>query len=219
MSNVNFVSEFNLLMRYSRNNGLSARERLLWIALFTIANDRAVYDENAKEYDWPDGFISIPNGELNLYSTLDKRGIETVRNSLKQRGLIDFVPGMRNKQVPQYKINYLSLDVGCKKVPNDVPNSVSNYVPNDVPSCATNNEPNHVPNHAPSHDSNTPGFGYKNAPNLAPITLNKRENINQSQREGKSGVTQGDARGRATPPDGFGFVNLDSGTECTEGFV
>lgn len=56
MSKVNFISEFNLFMRYARNNNLSLRERMLWIALFYIANDRATYNEQTQEYDWPDGF-------------------------------------------------------------------------------------------------------------------------------------------------------------------
>ena len=42
MSKVNFISEFNLFMRYARNNNLSLRERMLWIALFYIANHKDV---------------------------------------------------------------------------------------------------------------------------------------------------------------------------------
>lgn len=136
---VNFVTEFNMIMRYSRNNMLSGRERLLWIALFTIANDRAIYDETSGEYDWPEDFIAVPNNELNLVSTLDKRGIDTVRNSLKQRGLIDFTAGERNKKVPKYKLNYLSVNVGYKTVPNDVPNNDPNHVPNTTPYPKYNN--------------------------------------------------------------------------------
>ena len=51
MSKVNFVSEFNSIMRYARDYSLSLRERMLWIALFYIANDRAVYNEQTQEYD------------------------------------------------------------------------------------------------------------------------------------------------------------------------
>lgn len=85
MSKVNFVSEFNLFMRYARDSSLSLRERMLWIALFYIANDRATFNEQTQEYDWPDGFIHVSNGELNLYCCLDKRAIETLRNGLKQQ--------------------------------------------------------------------------------------------------------------------------------------
>ncbi len=48
MSKVNFVSEFNAIMRYARDNCLPLRERMLWIALFYIANDRAVYNEQTE---------------------------------------------------------------------------------------------------------------------------------------------------------------------------
>lgn len=149
MSKVNFVDEFNLFMRFARDNNLSLRERALWMALFYIANDRAVYDVQTKTYDWSDGFICVSNGELNLYSTLDKRGIDDARNTLKQHGLIDFVKGERNKRNPSYKINYLSVNVGYKIVPNNVPNNVPNQVPNNVPNQVPNNVPNSVPKDAP----------------------------------------------------------------------
>ena len=119
MSKVNFVSEFNSIMRYARDYSLSLRERMLWIALFYIANDRAVYNEQTQEYEWPAGFIQVSNGELNLYCCLDKRAIETLRNTLKQRGVLDFQPGVKNKRNPAYKLNYLT--VGYKNAPNDVP--------------------------------------------------------------------------------------------------
>ena len=145
---VNYVDELNTFMRYARSNALTGRERLLWIALFTIANERATYNAMTKEYDWPGGFFPVPNGELGLQSTLDKRGIETVRNSLKQRGLIDFQPGQKKKP-PEYRMNYLSVGIGYKIVPNDVPNNVPNRVPNDAPIRVPNDVPNRVPNSAP----------------------------------------------------------------------
>lgn len=145
MSKVNFVSEFNLFMRYARDNGLSLRERMLWIALFYIANDRAVYNEQTNEYEWPDDFIRVSNSELNLYCCLDKRAIETLRNGLKQRGLIDFLPGEKNKRNPAYRLLYLSMNVGYKKVPNYDPN----HTPNNVPNYAPNNAPNYAPNMSP----------------------------------------------------------------------
>ena len=122
MSKVNFVSEFNAIIRYARDNCLPLRERMLWIALFYVANDRAAYNEQTQEYDWPDSYIQVSNGELGLYCCLDKRGIETLRNTLKQRGILDFRPGLKNKRNPAYKLNYLT--VGCKIASNDVPNNV-----------------------------------------------------------------------------------------------
>lgn len=145
MSKVNFVSEFNLFMRYACDNSLSLRSRMLWMALFYIANDRAKYNELTKDYDWPDDFILVSNNELNMYCCLDKRAIETLRNELKQRGLIDFVPGQKNKRNPAYKLNYLSVDIGYKIVPNYDPNNVPNHTPNNVPNYVPNYDPNQPP--------------------------------------------------------------------------
>ena len=210
MSKVNFVSEFNLFMRYARDSSLSLRERMLWIALFYIANDRATFNEQTQEYDWPDGFIQVSNGELNLYCCLDKRAIETLRNGLKQRGLIDFQPGQKNKKNPAYKINYLSVNVGYKKVPNDVHNNAPSNAPDPVPDCAGNDGV----------------LGAKMHPTMPPRPKDKYTNNPQSGYGGginpSSGqrYTPGRNGGGKQPAAGdFGFVDLnESGGGC-EGFV
>lgn len=132
---VSYIREFNSFMRYACENGLGGRERLLWVALLFLANDRGRYNELTQTYEWPEGFFQVSNHELTLHSTLDKRGIETVRNQLRQRGLIDFMPGERKKRNPAYKINYFGL-TGYKNAPKDVPNHVPNSVPKDVPNSA-----------------------------------------------------------------------------------
>ncbi len=214
MCKVNFVSEFNLLMRYSKNYGLTARERLLWIALFSIANDRATFNAQTQEYDWPEDFIPVPNGELTLQSTLDKRGIETVRNSLKQRGLIDFIPGMKNKKMPMYKLRYLSIDVGYKNVPNDV----SNHAPNNDPKTAPNHAPNHAANTGPNPVPMQGNVGYKNAPNIAPINQNK--DINQrSTGAGQESAAQTPRARRRAMEETDGFVKLNDRPMVEAGFV
>ena len=205
MSKVNFVSEFNLFMRYARNNNLSMRERMLWIALFYIANDRATYNEQSEEYDWPDGFFPVSNGELNLYCCLDKRAIDTLRNSLKQRGLIDFLPGMKNKRNPSYRLCYLSVNVGYKNVPNDVPNYDTNNDSNDVPNYDTNNDSNDVPNTPP-------------LPKYKPFS-----DVNPKTEKGK-GTGDRDAKRRerfAGAPSGEceGFVDLNSEDISDDEFV
>ena len=139
---ISYVAELNAFMRYARNNSLTGRERLLWIALFDAANERAEWNAMTRDQDWPGAFFPVSNTELSLNSTLDKRGIEAVRNSLKQRGLIDFRAGNRNKKNPEYRIFYLSQNVGCKNAPNNEPNN--------VPKEAPNNEPNNVPKEAPT---------------------------------------------------------------------
>ena len=195
MSKVNFVSEFNSIMRYARDYSLSLRERMLWIALFYIANDRAVYNEQNQEYEWPDGFIQVSNGELNLYCCLDKRAIEMLRNTLKQRGVLDFQPGVKNKRNPAYKLNYLT--VGCKNVPNSVPNSASSNAPNHVP--------NPVPNDAPGYTEQEARLGTKMHPTMSPYP--KVNNINHTRMQAGAGVSQS-----------RGFVDLNAAPVCS-GFV
>ena len=209
MSKVNFVSEFNSFMRYARDNSLSLRERMLWIALFYVANDRATYNEQTQEYDWPDDFIQVSNGELNLYCCLDKRAIETLRNGLKQRGLIDFQPGQKNKRNPAYKINYLSAgNVGDKTVPNNTPNNAPNHVPN--------NAPNRVPDAAPSRAGNGQAYGTNLHPTMPPYTQNRF--INQSQKGGGTGSNAGSRQNTPRTEMG-GFVDLDEETPGCDGFV
>lgn len=218
MSKVNFVSEFNLFMRYARDNSIPMRERMLWIALFYVANDRATFNEQTQDYDWPDEFISVSNSELNLYCCLDKRGIETLRNSLKQRGLIDFRSGEKNKRNPSYRLNYLSIDVGYKKVPNDVPNITPNDVPNSVPNITPNYVPNITPNYAPNSVPNVAEnhsvLGTKMSPTLPPFNINKRVNINNSRVDLEADHDQrstSNRNGGHMAEGRFDFVNLEAG--------
>ena len=192
MSKVNFVSEFNSIMRYARDYSLSLRERMLWIALFYIANDRAVYNEQTQEYEWPDGFIQVSNGELNLYCCLDKRAIETLRNTLKQRGVLDFQPGVKNKRNPAYKLNYLT--VGCKNVPNNVSSGASNTVPNHVSNPASNAVPVYTEQGAM--------LGTKMPPTMPPYP--KVNNINHTRMQAGAGVSQS-----------RGFVDLNAPPVCS----
>ena len=136
MCKINFVSEFNCFMRYAKNNSLSGRERNLWIALFYIANDRANYNAETKDYEWPDEFFPVTIGELTLHSNLDKKSIEAIRNQLKQRGLIDFEKGKGNVKPAKYKMNYLSAAVGYKIVPNNPPDIPPKSTP-DIPPKST----------------------------------------------------------------------------------
>lgn len=214
MSKVNFVSEFNSLMRYARDNSLSLRERMLWIALFYIANDRANYNELTQEYEWPDGFIQVSNGELNLYCCLDKRAIETLRNGLKQRGLIDFQPGQKNKKNPSYRLIYLTGEAGNKNVPNNTPKDAPNHVPNNVPNHVPNNAPGYVPDYA----GNAGFLGAKMYPTMPPYTQNKY--INHNQAEAESGFGSGQGTYRTERNEGMaGLVDLSAESICCEGFV
>lgn len=215
MSQVNFVEQFNLIMEYARENCLHGRECMLWLDLFYFANRSATYDAESKTYDWPDDFFTVSNSELNSFGQFDKRAIETLRNSLKQRGLIDFIKGEKNKRNPAYKFYYLSR-VGYKIVPNNTPNNVPNRVPNNTP----NNVPNSTPNRSANRVPTSGEVRDKNAPNLPPIPLNnnykykspssdgaaERENYSQTAR----------ARGSGS---GFGLVDMDEDASGVDGLV
>ena len=66
MCDINFVREFGLMMEEARKGYLGCRERMLWIALFYIANDRAKYNAQTQTYEWPSGFFQISHQELDL---------------------------------------------------------------------------------------------------------------------------------------------------------
>lgn len=185
MSIVNFVSEFIAIMRYVRDYSLTLRERMLWIALFYAANDRAVYNEHTQEYDWPDGFFQVSNGELNLYSSLDKRAVETLRTALQQRGILDYQPGIKTKRNPAYKMNYLT--VGYQSVPNYAPSYETNITPSAVPIPAT-------------HGAR---LGTKSHPSRSPY--NKYRETNQSSSVGSQGMVFVDLN---APPVCSGFLPL-----------
>ena len=224
MSKVNFVSEFNAFMRFARDNSLSLRERMLWIALFYIANDRAVFNEQTQEYEWPDGFIQVSNGELNLYCCLDKRSIEALRNGLKQRGLIDFQSGQKNKKSPGYRLIYLSANVRNNNVPNIAPNNTPNNAPNHAPNNTPNHAPNHVPNCAPNYAENAGVLGTNLHPTMPPLYINKNIDIKHIKAESGNNAneTQRTYRSDRNGVVLSGFVDLDDeamGAMGCSGFV
>lgn len=101
----NYVREHRRFIRYASDNKLTSSERLLWYALVDIINEES--EGNA----WPDGFIRISNGRL--LTLCDPMGIDTMvraRNGLKQRGLIEFRPGNRNRENPAYRVKLFYPD-------------------------------------------------------------------------------------------------------------
>lgn len=87
-------------MEYAADEHLTSSERLLWYALMHIMNQRA------QGKVWPDEFIRISNDRLLSYCPMKYDTIASARNSLKQRGLIEFTPGEKNKKSPAYRMIY-----------------------------------------------------------------------------------------------------------------
>ncbi len=131
---------------------MHSRECMLWMSLFYLANEEATYNADTQTYEWPDDFFAVSNGELNSYGKFDKQAVESLRNRLKQRGLIDFIKGNRNSTTPMYKIHYF-IRFGNKIIPNNhannIPNNTPNHTPNNTPNNHANNIPNNTPNHTP----------------------------------------------------------------------
>lgn len=206
MSQINFIEQFNLFMEYARENVMHGRECMLWMSLFYFANRKAQYNELSQTYEWPDDFFSVSNGELNSYGQFDKRAIETLRNSLKQRGLIDFIKGDRNKKNPLYKINYLAR-IGCKIVPNSTPSDAPNNTSNSAPNNVSNNVPNNTPAVYP-----TSGILGAKTPPAYPHYINKNTGLNVS-------VNDDSARARARRRQS-GLIDLDAyESNGTDGLV
>lgn len=133
MSEVNFVDEFLAIMDTCRKESIPARARLLWIALFYLANDRARKNEQTGTWEWPDDFFAVNNAEMSTHCPLEKRGLLEARNRLKQGGYIDFRSGDNATKPAKYKLKYLSCGQWCKNAPQGVPQHAPQGAPQHVP--------------------------------------------------------------------------------------
>lgn len=118
---VNYVREHIRFMEYASDEHLSSSERLVWYALMHIMNQRA------QGNIWPDEFIRISNDRLLSFCPMKMDTMAAARNRLKQRGLIDFLNGEKNKKSPAYRMiyfypQYVQPDTerdGMQSVPGD----------------------------------------------------------------------------------------------------
>ena len=97
---VNYVQEHIRFMEYACDEKLTSSERLLWYALMHVMNQRA------QGKVWPEDFVHISNDRLLLLCPMKFDTLAKARNSLKQRGLIEYEPGDKNKKNPAYRMNY-----------------------------------------------------------------------------------------------------------------
>lgn len=110
ITQVNYVKEINAFHSYANARLLSAGERLLWFGLMDYINRH-----EAAGAEWPAGYICISNKQLVSHVPFGENALIDARNKLKQRGLLEFIPGKKNKEAPQYKIHYLTAEksAGC----------------------------------------------------------------------------------------------------------
>lgn len=97
---VNYVREHIRFMEYACDEKVTASERLLWYALMHVMNQRAQGNV------WPEDFIRISNDRLLSLCPMRFDTLAKARNGLKQRGLIDFINGDKNKRNPAYRMVY-----------------------------------------------------------------------------------------------------------------
>ena len=144
MSQINFVAEFRAIMETCRRDSVPGRTRLLWIALFYLANDRAQEDEQTGAWEWPDDFFPVNNAELATHCPLEKRAMLEARNRLKQMGVIDFKAGDNAMKPAKYRVKYLSVCQRYKNAPQEVPQQVPQEVPQQAPQSAQQGVPCYI---------------------------------------------------------------------------
>ena len=144
MSQINFVAEFRAIMETCRRDSVSGRTRLLWIALFYLANDRAREDEQTGAWEWPDEFFPVNNAELATHCPLEKRAMLEARNRLKQMGVIDFKAGDNAMKPAKYRIKYLSVSQRCKNAPQHAPQEAPQHAPQEAPQYAPQGAPYYI---------------------------------------------------------------------------
>ena len=108
---VNYLKELRGFYDYSLYNGVSTGEVALWYTLMAINN----------RLGWLDEF-AVNNSILQQLTALSKSGLDYARNGLKQRGLIDYVPGRGNRPG---KYRMISFDGNISDaVPDTMPDIV-----------------------------------------------------------------------------------------------
>ena len=160
---VNYVREINAFHRYANVNFLGSSERLLWFGLMDYINLHY-----ASGSEWPGDFISIPNKGILSHVPFGEDTLTEARSRLKQRGLIEYLPGKKNKEAPKYRIHYFSMELstGCQQnVGTDYPEKTGN-IPGNIPGNMPGNVPGNVPGSHPYINLNVTPRNPK--PNVTP---------------------------------------------------
>ena len=160
---VNYVREINAFHRYANVNFLGSSERLLWFGLMDYINLHY-----ASGSEWPGDFISIPNKGILSHVPFGEDALTEARSRLKQRGLIEYLPGKKNKEAPKYRIHYFSMELSTgyqQNVGTDYPEKTGN-MPGNMPGNIPGNIPGNVPGSHPYINLNVTPRNPK--PNVTP---------------------------------------------------
>ena len=160
---VNYVREINAFHRYANVNFLGSSERLLWFGLMDYINLHY-----ASGSEWPGKFISIPNKGILSHVPFGEDALTEARSRLKQRGLIEYLPGKKNKEAPKYRIHYFSMELSTgyqQDVGADYPEKTGN-IPGNIPGNMPGNMPGNVPGSQPYINLNVTPRNPK--PNVTP---------------------------------------------------
>ena len=159
---VNYVREINAFQRYANVNFLGSSERLLWFGLMDYINLHY-----ASGSEWPGDFISIPNKGILSHVPFGEDALTEARSRLKQRGLIEYLPGKKNKEAPKYRIHYFSMELSTGyqqnvgtdytektgNMPGNMPGNIPGNVPGSHPYINLNVTPrNPKPNVTPDDE-------------------------------------------------------------------
>ena len=163
---VNYVREINAFNRYANINCLSSGERLLWFGLMDYIN--LTYASGA---EWPGDFIGVPNKSLLSHVPYGEDALIDARNRLKQRGLLEFIPGKKSKEAPKYKIRYFAasqLSTGYQQDCTFYPEKTGN-MPGNIGGNMPGNIGGNVPGNMPGKPTNINLNVYSNVnPNVNP---------------------------------------------------
>ena len=93
-----YIRERNAFYSWLTLNHITPTAQALWNALFTIYNAQG----------WPDEWLEVPESLLCSYMHVGKQALYDARNQLKNKGLLDFKSGNRNKQAVKYRPIWLT---------------------------------------------------------------------------------------------------------------
>ena len=106
-----YIRERNAFYSWLTLNHISPTAQALWNALFTIYNAQG----------WPDEWLEVPESLLCSYMHVGKQALYDARNQLKNKGLLDFQKGNRNKQAVKYRPIWLTPQDEADETPQQGP--------------------------------------------------------------------------------------------------